>query len=287
MGTVSIEYKKFGTQVDFVPIVLNDGHIRLEVRPRVSEIDPARSVTIGGLTVPGLRTREVDTGVELKAGQTLAIAGLVQTRTEAETRGIPWLMDLPCIGVPFRRVEHEENEIELLIMVTPELVQGMEQCEVPPGGPGLFTQSPDDCERAFRAHIEVPKCCAPEGGALEPGLMGAPGVPVEGEAVPAPGGGAPQTPPSGAPMPPSAALRRGTIPTQGAASRTAPASPPSAAQRVPLRSPNLAAGDGQRSIAGPVRHYPHTSPTPNSRGPATATSATPGLIGPLGYDVRN
>ena len=65
LGTVSIEYKKFGTQIDFVPIVLGNGNLRLEVRPRISEIDPTRSITINGTTVPGLRVRETDTGVEM------------------------------------------------------------------------------------------------------------------------------------------------------------------------------------------------------------------------------
>jgi pilus assembly protein CpaC len=275
LGTVSIEYKKFGTQVDFLPVVLRDNFIRLEVRPRVSEIDPARSVTVGGLTVPGLRTREVDTGVELRAGQTLAIAGLVQTRTEAETRGIPWLMDLPYVGVPFRRVENEDNEIELLIMVTPELVQGMEQCEVPPGGPGLSTQSPDDCELGFRAYLEVPKCCGPDcGGALEPGLMGGPGGPVEGEAVPAPGGSGRAVPmaPPGAP---------------GAATPTPQGGPAPANSTLRTRPVPTPAAEGQRSVTRPTRQYPYVPPTPNSRGPAAATSAAPGLIGPQGYDVRN
>jgi pilus assembly protein CpaC len=273
LGTVSIEYKKFGTQVDFLPIVMRDGHIRLEVRPRVSEVDPARSVTIGGMTVPGLRTREVDTGVDLRAGQTLAIAGLVQTRLESETRGLPWLMDLPYIGVPFRRVESEENEIELLIMVTPELVQGMEQCEVPPGGPGLATQVPSDCELGFHGYIEVPKCCGPDGGVLEPGLMGTPGVPVEGEVIPAPSGNAPK----GAPAPPAGG------PGPGGASKPPPP-PPSATMRTrPVPTPTTSS----RATAQSNRQYSYIPSTPNRGGAATASSGTPGLIGPQGYDVRN
>jgi len=67
LGTVSIQYKRFGTQLDFVPIVLGNGLIRLEVKPRVSEIDPTRSVIINGTSVPGLRVREVETGVEMRA----------------------------------------------------------------------------------------------------------------------------------------------------------------------------------------------------------------------------
>ncbi|NIL97684.1 MAG: histidine kinase, partial [Planctomycetales bacterium] len=163
LGTVSIEYKTFGTVVDFVPIVLGNGRIRLEVRPTVSELDESRGVTINNTTVPGLNVRQVDTGVEMSAGQTLALAGLIQNRVEAENRGLPILADLPYLGVPFRRVEETNNEIELLIMVTPELVEAMDAEEVPPLGPGMHTVSPPDCDLYWRGHIEVPNRNLPPG----------------------------------------------------------------------------------------------------------------------------
>lgn len=159
LGTVSIEYKRYGTQVDFVPIVLGNGRIRLEVRPRVSEIDPTRSVTMNSITVPGLRVREVDTGVEMKAGQTLALAGLVETRVEAERRGVPFVSDVPYIGAAFRRVAERSNDVELLILVTPELVEAMDPEQVPPCGPGTQTASPSDWELYMKGYIEVPRCC--------------------------------------------------------------------------------------------------------------------------------
>ncbi len=165
LGTISIEYKKFGTQVDFVPIVLGNGRIRLEVRPRVSEIDPSVSIVLQGIVVPGLRTREVDTGVEMQAGQTLAIAGLVQTRTEAINRGLPWVSDVPYLGALFRKVEEQTNEVELLMLVTPELVEAMDPHEVPPCGPGMRTTSPSDCELYLKGHLEVPNCCPSCNGA--------------------------------------------------------------------------------------------------------------------------
>lgn len=158
LGTVSIEYKKFGTQIDFVPIVLGNGRIRLEVRPRISEIDNTRSIVINNTVVPGLRVREVDTGVEMQAGQTFALAGLVQTRIEADSRGLPWLMDIPYVGTAFRRTRDESNEIELLILVTPQLVEPLDPHEVPEYGPGQLTCSPTDCELYFKGFLEVP-CC--------------------------------------------------------------------------------------------------------------------------------
>jgi pilus assembly protein CpaC len=165
LGQVSIEFKPYGTQVDFLPIVLGNGNIRLEVRPRISEIDDTRGVTLGDNIVPAFNVREVDTAVEMKAGQTLALAGLVQTRVEAQHRGIPYISDLPYLGAAFRRVDERINEIELLILVTPELVDGMDPHEVPPCGPGMESMSPSDCQLYFNGQIEIPSCgpCGPQG----------------------------------------------------------------------------------------------------------------------------
>lgn len=163
IGQSTVEYKSFGTQVDFVPIVLGNGRIRLEVRPRVSEIDDSRSVTLNTFEVPALRVREVDTGVEMNAGQTLALAGLIQTRIDASHRGLPFISDLPYLGAAFRRVVEEVNEIELLIMVTPEFADGLDPHEVPQCGPGMESVSPSHCELYGKGYIEVPSC-GPCGG---------------------------------------------------------------------------------------------------------------------------
>lgn len=164
LGTISIEYRRFGTQIDFVPIVLGNGVIRLEMRPRVSEIDDSRSIVINGMQVPGLRVREVDTAAELRAGQSLVVAGLVQTRNETSVRGVPWLMDTPYIGTLFRRTSDQLNEIELLIMVTPQFVDGLDPqdlCQFGPG-PGTVTTNPGDCQLFHQGHIEVrPDNCRP------------------------------------------------------------------------------------------------------------------------------
>src|SRR5690606_17911892 len=142
----------------------------------------SRAVAMGDDSIPALRVREVDTGVEMQAGQTLAIAGLVQTRMDAETRGIPYLMDIPYLGACFRRVSTEENEVELLILVTPELVEAMDCHEVPPSiGPGLHTDTPRDCELYGKGYIEVPRC-APGGAPMGP--HGYEGLPPGAEIVP-------------------------------------------------------------------------------------------------------
>jgi pilus assembly protein CpaC len=164
LGTASIEYKPFGTQIDFLPIVLGNGNIRLEVRPRVSEIDDTRSVIIQDFVVPALTVRQADTAVEMKAGQTFALAGLVQERTEAQNRGIPYISDLPVIGLPFRSVHNEINEVELLILVTPEFVDPIDCGEAPCDGPGMFTTNPTNRQLYCGYHMEVPTYCNPISG---------------------------------------------------------------------------------------------------------------------------
>ena len=165
LGTVAIEYKTFGTRVDFVPIVLGNGNIRLEVRPQVSEVDNARGVDINGTRVPGLRSRWVDTACEMRAGQTLALAGLIQNRVETQNRGLPVLADIPWVGSLFRSTEDLQNEIELLVLVRPEFVAPMEPHEVPMFGPGEQTTSPSYKELMMRGYMEVPACC-PDGSCL-------------------------------------------------------------------------------------------------------------------------
>jgi pilus assembly protein CpaC len=187
LGTVSIQYREFGTRVDFVPIVLGNGRVRLEVRPKVSEIDPSRSVTINNTTVPGLRSRYVDTAVEMNAGQTLALAGLLQTQIDAETRGVPWLSDLPWFGAAFRRVREQSNEIELLILVTPEFVDALNPQDVPPCGPGELTMPPTDGELYLRGYLEVPRTNCDGTSTCRPTFLLNDSPPSQGEPVmPAP-----------------------------------------------------------------------------------------------------
>jgi pilus assembly protein CpaC len=286
LGTVSIEYKRYGTQVDFVPIVLGNGRIRLEVRPRVSDIDLARSITVNGQTIYAFNTREVDTGVELQAGQTLAIAGLVQTRVEAERRGIPVLSELPLIGIPFRKVTERTNEVELLILVTPELVEPLNPDEVPSEGPGTQTDRPTDWEFYVRGFIEVPRrhptCAAPPGPPARPSLIVPPGESISSkdrvlspeEFSPAPIGGpnpsysdlnVPRTPNTGLPQSMgSPATPVGTFASPWMASPSTAATGPGQTVTVPL---------GPIGTSGTTRNFPPGVGPPS-----------PGLIGPAGYE---
>ena len=163
LGQVGIQFREFGTRLDFVAKVRGDSRIWLEVRPTISEIDPGRSVTINGTSVPGIRSRFVDTAVELRAGQTLALAGLLQIRTEAESIGLPVLSDVPYLGALFRTNREVQNEVELLILVTPNFAGAMDAHEVPPGGPGYNSTSPLEQEVYGKGYIEVPPGCGPNG----------------------------------------------------------------------------------------------------------------------------
>jgi pilus assembly protein CpaC len=290
LGTITIEYKKFGTRLDFVPIVLGNGNIRLEVRPLVSEIDTSRGVTLNTFVVPAIRLRQVDTGVELKAGQTLALAGLLQYRTEAQNKGIPWVADLPWFGAAFRRVHEEVNEIELLVLVTPELVDAMDCDEVPPCGPGMHSVSPCDTDMYWRGYIEVPRCDGACGAPFANGNSMHPltpnGQPLE---VVPPNGGkpVPKTPPPAA----KAGASKSTI--SNLYVRTSePVTPPVTSRRgaqsvgdggIRPADVSLPGASGARSVGS----------TPQRKGASAASASpahsgaggAPGLIGPIGYDV--
>ncbi len=317
LGQTTIEYKDFGTQVDFVPIVLGNGRIRLEVRPRLSEIDDSRSVVVNGFTVPALKVREVDTGVEMNAGQTLALAGLIQERIESSTRGMPYVMDLPVIGVPFRRVSEQVNEIENLILVTPDFADAMDPCDVPQCGPGMETMSPSSGELYWKGLIEVPSCgpC----GASEPCICPAPGQAcnlVNGGNGCGPAGcnnnaaggygangyGANnyQYAPTGAAVMATDGLPPGAAPMNGdgmltptPADPTLPSEPALGPQLEPIMPGNVSPPDPAASLSAPQWQSASRAPLDNSvphtprsivAGPSTST---PGLIGPIGYDVEN
>ncbi|HID22988.1 MAG TPA: hypothetical protein EYP14_11390 [Planctomycetaceae bacterium] len=156
LGTVSIEWREFGTRLEAVPIILGNGRLRLELQPEVSERDFSNAVSVGGMTVPGLTTRRVNTQVEMKFGQTLVIGGLIANRRTAETDKIPVLGELPWIGMAFRRVRYDDVETELIIMVTPELVAPLDPDQVPITGPGMNTDAPTDRELFIDGLLEVP-----------------------------------------------------------------------------------------------------------------------------------
>jgi pilus assembly protein CpaC len=133
---VTIEWKEFGVRLNFTPHVTNDGSIRLNVAPEVSALDFANGLHFAGFVVPALLTRRASTDVELRPGQHLAIAGLLDNQQEVNVSKIPLLGDLPIIGTFFSMRERRDRQTELLVIVTPYIVEPMDTAPVvPPGEP--------------------------------------------------------------------------------------------------------------------------------------------------------
>ncbi|RPH84419.1 MAG: hypothetical protein EHM77_00290 [Planctomycetaceae bacterium] len=140
-GVAAVGYEDYGTSVDFLPYVLTPQRLRLEVRPEIIAPDESRGVVASGVALSAFTNRYVETAVEMQFGQTLVIAGLTQIRCESTVQKTPLLGELPGIGGLFRRVRNQQNEIELLIMITPEMEQCTEFYELP--APGVDLSSED------------------------------------------------------------------------------------------------------------------------------------------------
>jgi pilus assembly protein CpaC len=124
-GGITVEFKPFGVSLAFTPTVLADGVINLVVEPEVSSIDPSASISVNGLIIPGLQTRRANTTLELRDGQSFAIAGLIRKDFQDTVRQFPILGSIPIIGSLFRSTSFQKQETELVIIVTPRLVQPM------------------------------------------------------------------------------------------------------------------------------------------------------------------
>jgi pilus assembly protein CpaC len=122
-NAITIEFKPFGVSLAFTPTVLGGKVINLVVEPEVSSIDPSASITVNGLVVPGLQTRRASTTLELRDGESFAIAGLLREDTTTSVNQLPLFGSLPIIGSLFRSTSFQKGETELLIIVTPRLVQ--------------------------------------------------------------------------------------------------------------------------------------------------------------------
>lgn len=121
--TISIEFKPFGVALDFTPTVIGTDRISLNVRPEVSELSDANSIDIGGLRIPGLTVRRVETTVELASGQSLAIGGLLQDNVRDVVSSLPGLGDLPILGRLFSSTDYLNNKSELVVIVTPYVIR--------------------------------------------------------------------------------------------------------------------------------------------------------------------
>lgn len=151
LGAVSVEYKQYGVSLAYTPTVLADGRISLRVRPEVSQLSAAGSVTIGGVQIPALTTRRAETTVELGSGQSLMIAGLLQNSHDNSIDQTPGLGNVPVLGALFRSNGFKRNETELVIVITPYLVKPVDgnQIALPTDG----YKAPDDAERVLLGRL--------------------------------------------------------------------------------------------------------------------------------------
>ena len=129
--TVTIIFKEYGVRLNFKPTIINEDHIRLELQPEVSTLDFANGVKFSGFVIPGLRTRRAKTGVELRDGQSFALAGLLDNSETKTLSKIPGLGDIPILGNLFKSTSFQKNESELMFIVTAQIVKPVNRDDLP------------------------------------------------------------------------------------------------------------------------------------------------------------
>lgn len=132
IGVVTIQFRQFGVKLDFTAFVGKDRVIRLHVNPEVSTLDFANAAVISGFTIPALSTRRAETEVELKDGQPFGIAGLLDNRAQAQMSKIPGIGDIPVLGRLFKSQSVTRSNSELIVFVTPHLVDPIKASAPPP-----------------------------------------------------------------------------------------------------------------------------------------------------------
>ena len=143
-NAVSILYKEFGIRLSFTPTIAGDV-IRLHVKPEVSTLDFANGITLSGFRIPALQTRRAETEIELRDGQSFAIAGLMNNISQTDKSAIPLLSSLPIVGNLFKSRSARQQRTELMVLITPRLVKPLDPDEVPdlPTDPTQFMKAPD------------------------------------------------------------------------------------------------------------------------------------------------
>jgi pilus assembly protein CpaC len=130
-STVTIVFKEYGVRLNFKPTIIDEDHIRLELEPEVSTLDFANGLRFEGFVVPALRTRRAKTGVELRDGQSFALAGLLDNNETQQLSKVPGLGDVPILGNLFRSKQFQKNETELMFIVTTQIVKPVNRDDLP------------------------------------------------------------------------------------------------------------------------------------------------------------
>ena len=145
-GLQGVEFQEYGVQLNFVPIVTDHDRIRLTLRANVSTRDESAGTQFGESDVPGLNSRTFQNTVELREGETIAVAGLIQTNLGSRSRRMPFLGDLPFVNRLFSNDGTSYDEQELIVLVTPYLVNPVDSKTTPLALPGSDYYEPDDVE---------------------------------------------------------------------------------------------------------------------------------------------
>jgi pilus assembly protein CpaC len=123
LNRITVEFKKFGVGLAFTPTVLGEGLINLKIEPEVSELDPVSTLRVGGIDIPSLTVRRARTTIELRDGQSFAMAGLLNSSHVNNQRQLPWIGEVPVLGTLLRSAAFQRKETDLVIIVTPRLVK--------------------------------------------------------------------------------------------------------------------------------------------------------------------
>ena len=208
-NAVSVIFKEYGVRLNFKPTIIDEDHIRLELEPEVSTIDFANGVRFAGFVIPALRTRRAKTGVELRDGQSFALAGLLDNNETRSLSKIPVLGDVPILGNLFKSSSFQKSETELMFIITAELVKPLNSDELPQlkGMDGIKNGSPLGVE--------------PAGD----GISGRSGFSTSGDAA--------ATLPEVTPAAPATSAPANTTPTNGTPANGAPATDPKTKTAAP------------------------------------------------------
>ncbi|MEJ2502495.1 MAG: type II and III secretion system protein, partial [Gemmatimonadota bacterium] len=140
---ITIEWREFGVRLDFTPTITNSGNVHLSIAPEVSSLDFAGGLVVSGFQIPSVLTRRAFTEVELREGQHLAIAGLMDRAMQDNIRKLPLLGDIPILGALFRTTNERQEATELLVIVTPQIIEpSNEPLEIPTGEPETWDWEP-------------------------------------------------------------------------------------------------------------------------------------------------
>jgi len=150
-GAVTIQFREFGIRLQFLPQMTAHKTLKMFVKPEVSSIDVANSITFGGFRIPALSTRRIESNIELAPGQSFVIGGLLDDRAEASMARIPGLSNIPILGTFFKSRTESKAKTELIVLVTPEIVDPLN-----PGDPKPMPVMP----REFLGPVKIPGSAA-------------------------------------------------------------------------------------------------------------------------------